>query len=1025
MRPRKLIVEGLTCFRDKHELDLSELDLFAIAGPTGAGKSTLLDAISLALYGAVPRIDKKRREELISSSCDRASVVLDFDLGAERYRVMRVVRKNGTTARLEQYDGKDFTINLADQVRAVEDKIEQLLGMNVIAFQQAVLLPQGEFARFLKAEPRKRRDMLRSLLRLEIYELMRDRANKAASEKRALVESCRKLLEKEYGGVDEGAIASLEAHRSEMAATLDAQRSRRDELQRELRSLQELCDKTSSLESCEQRMANLRVRAPELAALRGRWEVAHKAQPLRGLLDEVSAARELEAVAAKRRESAEEQATLAQSEHDAAERAAQGARVAARCIPSLRDKVAALHRLAGRLPELHSLQTAIQRRETQLAQDDADARKLELAVAKDSETVTSQTAALELARAQMHALGFAPQLLELLEQHRDRAMALAIERKGLAGIEREHASAALALEELTRRCADKTETCQTATRHAEEARLALEAAQLALQDALHRDAANTLRGALQPGDLCPVCEQAVHTLPVRSVDSTVAAARVACDQAAAHDKAAASAAQSARKDLDRDQERQTNDRVAWLALTERWEGARVKLQEDETSLCDPFAGYLTEEEPVPVIEQWLSATLADQKERRRLHQLAERSAVEAERHLAETRQTLERARDRLAERATTRQRFIDELDAEKSRLAQLRSEISAVTPSSDPAKEADELQRQIETLETAEKRTSAGINQTSLALAGATEALRAAADSAGEAESARVKREQHRDLQLHQSGFLDEAAMRAALLPPSELSRIDHELDHYDRECHAATERIQALRSELGERRVSRTALEEASSVVDRLTREVEEKSGEVKTTVQQLTQLRRRLLTATEMRQTLAADEEVLRVQGHLATDLKSDKFQAFLLQGVFTELVRGASTRLMTLSAERYSLLFRDEEIYVVDNDNAGDTRLSDTLSGGETFLTSLALALELSDQIQRAAGAVRLDSLFIDEGFGTLDPDTLRLVSGTIQDLRVGGRMVGIITHIPELRDEFEQQIIVTKHTGYSTAEVRSRL
>ena len=67
------------------------------------------------------------------------------------------------------------------------------------------------------------------------------------------------------------------------------------------------------------------------------------------------------------------------------------------------------------------------------------------------------------------------------------------------------------------------------------------------------------------------------------------------------------------------------------------------------------------------------------------------------------------------------------------------------------------------------------------------------------------------------------------------------------------------------------------------------------------------------------------------------------------------------------------------------------------------------------------MNLDSLFIDEGFGTLDPDTLVLVSETIQNLRVGGRMVGIITHIPELRDEFAQQIIVTKHQGYSTVEV----
>jgi exonuclease SbcC len=84
-------------------------------------------------------------------------------------------------------------------------------------------------------------------------------------------------------------------------------------------------------------------------------------------------------------------------------------------------------------------------------------------------------------------------------------------------------------------------------------------------------------------------------------------------------------------------------------------------------------------------------------------------------------------------------------------------------------------------------------------------------------------------------------------------------------------------------------------------------------------------------------------------------------------------------------------------------------------------LSLALELSNQVQRTAGAVHLDSLFIDEGFGTLDPDTLALVSETIQNLQVGGRMVGIITHIPELRDEFAQQVIVTKYQGFSSVKV----
>ena len=191
----------------------------------------------------------------------------------------------------------------------------------------------------------------------------------------------------------------------------------------------------------------------------------------------------------------------------------------------------------------------------------------------------------------------------------------------------------------------------------------------------------------------------------------------------------------------------------------------------------------------------------------------------------------------------------------------------------------------------------------------------------------------------------------------------------------------------------------------------------------QQVENMKQRLKRAKELREELQAEGEAYRLYNHLANDLRSDKFQAYVLEETFTELVRGASTRLLALTGERYSLEFAEDQIVVVDHDNAGETRISDTLSGGETFLTSLSLALELSEQVQRVAGAVNLDSLFIDEGFGTLDPDTLAVVSETIQSLQVGGRMVGIITHIPELRDEFSQQILVNKYQGYSTVEVRA--
>jgi exonuclease SbcC len=172
---------------------------------------------------------------------------------------------------------------------------------------------------------------------------------------------------------------------------------------------------------------------------------------------------------------------------------------------------------------------------------------------------------------------------------------------------------------------------------------------------------------------------------------------------------------------------------------------------------------------------------------------------------------------------------------------------------------------------------------------------------------------------------------------------------------------------------------------------------------ISQKTNALQRLKADTEKAEALRLSYEGHRARHflvqQLSQDLRGDAFQQYLLDGSFRRLVAGASTRLRELN-ERYELAFTDSKFSVIDHDHGSQSRLADTLSGGETFLVSLALALELSEQVQQAAGAVRLDSLFIDEGFGTLDSETLDTVADAIETLSKTNRMVGVITHVAEL-------------------------
>jgi len=182
------------------------------------------------------------------------------------------------------------------------------------------------------------------------------------------------------------------------------------------------------------------------------------------------------------------------------------------------------------------------------------------------------------------------------------------------------------------------------------------------------------------------------------------------------------------------------------------------------------------------------------------------------------------------------------------------------------------------------------------------------------------------------------------------------------------------------------------------------------------------RVTEAERARSQAAEAEEQATVAGSLAKHLKADRFEKWLLDEAFAELLDGATGVLHELSGGAYSLtLDPRREFSVVDHRNADERRPVRTLSGGETFLASLALALSLADKVVALApGQVRLESLFLDEGFGTLDPATLDTVAGAIEHLGSAGRLVGVVTHVRELAERLPIRFDVSRGPKGSTVE-----
>ena len=280
MRPLRLELEGFGPYRERQAVDFSDVELFAITGPTGSGKSTLLDAIAFALYGQVPRVGRQVGT-LKHPAAAKAWVSLTFRVGERVYRVERSRSEKRGDARVYLLGGGERLLDLPT-LEAVNRALADLVGLDYEAFTRALLLPQGEFDRFLKGEPKERRQLL-----LELFELSRlERARQKAAERRGLLLEEKGRLEGELNGLSAATPEALE----ELERALAASRAEAARLEEEARGVRKaLAEAEALLEDLRRRQAlaarleALKARAEEMARVEerlSRAEEAERALPL-------------------------------------------------------------------------------------------------------------------------------------------------------------------------------------------------------------------------------------------------------------------------------------------------------------------------------------------------------------------------------------------------------------------------------------------------------------------------------------------------------------------------------------------------------------------------------------------------------------------------------------------------------------------------------------------------------------------------------------------------------------------------
>jgi exonuclease SbcC len=1004
VRPLTLELQAFGPYACKQVVDFDALggsELFLIHGPTGAGKTTLFDAMVFALYGEVPG----SRGEAPRLRADRAEadvaprVAFRFSLGGEVYRVERTAAWNrpkkkgeGTTPEppSASLSREGEARPLASRVSAVTEQVERLLGMTALQFQQVVLLPQGEFKKLLVASATEREELLKTLFRTDRYEdverWLKDRKNallRDATEQR-------QRQDEVLGG--EGAEA-LAARKEAVARELEIARhdaelheGARVTADEALEAAKRLAARLDELERARAEVRRRAAEGPALAADRERYERADRGERVRARLAAASEAVRARAARAAEEEEARRSLASAQASVARATTALRQAEEAATGITAL----AARHQLLERaVPELERL--AAEERTLAGCATAAEAARNATRVAREAHaTLAGKVTALEQKAASLRPLATEAAVRAAAAAELGSAVERARERDGLEA-------------DATRRAAEVADL----ERQGPGAREAAERARAQADGlAAARDAgmAVTLAAKLEASAPCPVCGSREHPAPARTAERVpekkdVDAARAAESRLAAH------AAE----------------------LDARFRAGAAQLAEARARAT---AARQAETRPAAALERaWTEARRADAAARAAAAELAtSESALESARPAAEA--ALGRARE--AEQAEAQ--AVSGRDRAGAIVEEVRRQVAAAGAGPDARAELGRLTARIEALNEglAGTRRAHGAAEGALAAAGATLELRARELAAAEVRAKETAGEAERA--CREAGFAGMAECEASLLAGADRAELARSIEDRTVATRTATERCVALEAEL--RGAARPDLAAATSRRDGAHAAARAARDRALHLERDLADAAGREARLAELAGNLAELARQLEILGRVAdvangrNDLNMS-LQRFVLAARLEEVAEAASHRLAVMSQGRFRLRHDTTVAHgarasglglVVEDAWTGVTdRPAGALSGGESFLASLALALGLSDVVLRRSGGLRLDALFVDEGFGSLDEETLDHAIRALEELREHGRLVGVISHVPELRRRIPARIEVRRSETGSVAVV----
>lgn len=1007
MKPMKLSMAAFGPYAAVQEIDFRELgnrNLFLIHGPTGAGKTTILDGICFALYGDTSGAERngKNMRSHHADPDQLTEVTFEFEIRTEKYRVHRIPeqerpKRSGSGTTLQNADavlwklkgegsGKEKETLVKTGWKNVTEEIERLLGFKSSQFRQVIMLPQGQFRKLLTADSVERQNILEKLFHTELYRIIEELLKKNAKELKDEIkrlEDQRNMIFIQTGCENIEALEKLivenEARLGELREALHEKTEALKKAKEDFLKGKEVNEKLREKELSEKELENLQELVPSYEEKKEILNRARKAATLEETekttrlrsQDKENCEKNLELKKKELEEifkkyGAAEERLKFQNQRDALR---EEAKKRVMQLEGLTEKV---HELEKQKRLLVQLKDVLDHRMKEKAAWEQELQQLE-------ERMEKENVLLEELKEYGHKLP----LLEAAYREAEK-----IYQKKMALIQhcQDQMHIAKAYEETWK----EYERIEAAYGRAKEE-------YFRLQEAWNKGQAAILAEQMEEGEPCPVCGSIHHPKPAgreawMPTEAEVKEKRLEVEK------------------LETQKDKMKDVLAQKHAAKEKVENI-IKMTEDELGEKKDEAIDSLKKALEDGKNQWERA-----REKWSRQESVHKNITDMREKAYKIREMLQKAEEEIREKNGAYQ---NQVGALKEMENSIPEEVRSPEALKKAQAEASDLYNRLrEDFEKAQKDFEA----MDKALAIAQNSLNSAQKALEEAnEKYRMERQNFID-SMNRAGFEKYGDYAGAKKREEDIQRLEKEIKDFEGKFRAAKEHYEKAKKavegmeqvDLDKLQARWSAMEKEKEETIKLEGNLLEKIKNDKNWMEEIQKLDRRIKNKEKEYETVGYLSDISNGNNTHGLTL-----QRFVLGALLDDITDAATQRLRLMSKGRYHLKRTMDrarknaagglELEIFDT-YTGMERPVTTLSGGETFLASLSLALGLADVVQSYSGGISLDTIFVDEGFGTLDPEALDFAMRALIDLQQGGRLVGIISHVPELKERIDARLEV---------------